>query len=297
VEWLTKSHRELFDAELALNEGAALQLSPDAARVELVGIGAAEKTFQSYRLVARGKGGHSSIPPVDADPVGQLARALVKVAAFRFPARVLPAAKDDLAAHSRLEAEPLATALRGAAASAPALRPEDEKVLSADRVFNARIRTTCVTTMLQAAPQDNVLPTTAEAVVNCRILPDETPEQTLAALAKVVDDPGISLEPVGSFAVSGGSSPVDGEASAAVRAAAAKSFPGAQVVHQMAAGATDSRFLRQLGIGAYGVHSAPGTVDDQRRGFAAHGERERRPLQWLGPGVRYLRDLTLQLAR
>jgi acetylornithine deacetylase/succinyl-diaminopimelate desuccinylase-like protein len=79
--------------------------------------------------------------------------------------------------------------------------------------------------------------------------------------------------------------------------AAGFNFPGAQGMHQMGAGATDSRFLRVLGIGARGVHSAAGTVDDARKGFAAHGQRERRPVQGLAPGVRYLRDVTLQLAR
>jgi len=52
--------------------------------------------------------------------------------------------------------------------------PEDDAVISKDQLANAQVRTTCVTTMLKAAPQDNVLPTTAEATVNCRILPDET---------------------------------------------------------------------------------------------------------------------------
>jgi len=296
VKWLTQAHRELFDAEFAINEGGTLQLSSDSARVEFVGIGAAEKTYQSFRLVARGKGGHSSIPPVDGDPAAQLGRALVRVGAFRFPAHVLPMVKEAFEAMARYQAEPLASAIRGAAASAPRVKPEDEKVLGQDRVFNALIRTTCVTTMLQGSPQDNVLPTTMEAVVNCRILPDETVPGTQAALASAIDDASIEVSLASEFGA-GGASPLDTEASAAIRSAAARNFPGASVAHQMGTGGTDSRFLRQIGIAAYGVHSAPGTVDDARKGFAAHGQRERRPLQWLAPGVRFLRDVTLQLAR
>ncbi|HUJ26894.1 MAG TPA: M20/M25/M40 family metallo-hydrolase [Myxococcales bacterium] len=297
VEWLTQAHRELFDADLALNEGGGLQLSPDSSRVQFVGIGAAEKTFQSFRLIARGKGGHSSIPPTDVDPAAELGRALVRVGAYRFPAHVLPVVKEAFAATARLEAEPLVSAIRDAAASAPRIAPQDEKVLGQDRIFNALIRTTCVTTMLQASPQDNVLPTTAEAVVNCRILPDETPQGTQAALAAAIDDPGIEVSPLAGFGTPGGNSPLEGEVTTAIRAATGRSFPGAAVAHQMGTGATDSRFLRAVGIAAYGIHSAPGTLDDARKGFGAHGQHERRPVKWLAPGVRFLRDVTLQVAR
>ncbi len=112
----------------------------------------------------------------------------MKVGELRFPSRVLPAVKSYFAAASTWEKAPLAGALKRAAQSAPRVAPEDEKILASDRQLDAQMRTTCVTTMLQASPQDNVLPTSAEAVVNCRILPDETREQTLATLAKTIGD-------------------------------------------------------------------------------------------------------------
>ena len=75
TQWLATNRKELIDAEIALNEGGVERLDDDGKRVVEVGIGAAEKTFQSYRLVVRGKGGHSSIPPTDSDPVLTLSRA------------------------------------------------------------------------------------------------------------------------------------------------------------------------------------------------------------------------------
>jgi acetylornithine deacetylase/succinyl-diaminopimelate desuccinylase-like protein len=65
----------------------------------------------------------------------------------------------------------------------------------------------------------------------------------------------------------------------------------------MGTGATDSRHLREIGIQSYGLGGAPGTQDDQRSGRAAHGADERRPIKWMGEGVRFLREVTLQLAR
>jgi acetylornithine deacetylase/succinyl-diaminopimelate desuccinylase-like protein len=91
AQWLAKNRKDLIDAEIALNEGAGNRLDDDGSRVVEVGFGTAEKTFQSFSFVVRGKGGHSSIPPTDSDPVLTLARSLVKVGEFRFPARVIAA--------------------------------------------------------------------------------------------------------------------------------------------------------------------------------------------------------------
>src|SRR5437588_11974725 len=91
---------------------------------------------------------------------------------------------------ARREKPPLSTALERAAQTGT-VSPEDDAVIGKDQLANAQIRTTCVTTMLKAAPQDNVLPTTAEATVNCRILPDETREQTQARVAQAIGDPAV----------------------------------------------------------------------------------------------------------
>jgi hypothetical protein len=186
VQWLLKSRPELIAAEVALNEGGGLVATPDFGDIQLVGIGVAEKQYQSYRIIARGGGGHSSAPKPGEDPALALARAVVKVGELRFPARVLPEVRASFAAAAAWEKPPLDGALRHAAQSAPKLAPEDERIIAADRAYGSLVRTTCVTTMLKGSPQDNVLPTTAEAVVNCRIMPDETRAQTLAALVKAI---------------------------------------------------------------------------------------------------------------
>jgi acetylornithine deacetylase/succinyl-diaminopimelate desuccinylase-like protein len=296
VQWLVKEHRDLLDAELALNEGGNLQLDEGGQVLEQVGLQISEKTFQTFRLVARGRGGHSSVPPTDQDPVATLARALVRVGEFRFPAHVLPEVKQQLAQAAAHEKPALAEALRSAAQAAPRVPPEADKTLSRDRIYNALIRTTCVTTMLQAAPQDNVLPTTAEAQVNCRILPDESIDSTQAALQGAIADAAIEVTRVADFG-SGPASPPGGEVERAVRAASVRVFPSAVVLPILQTGATDSRHLRRVGIACYGVHTAPGTLDDSRKGFAAHGANERRPARWLPEGTRFLREVVAELVK
>jgi len=295
ARWLAQKHRELIDAELALNEGGALIAAPDLSRMESVTIGVAEKTFQSFRLIVKGKGGHSSVPPTDFDPVVTLARALQRIGELRFPAKVLPESREGIALLARQEKPPLSTALEHVAQTGT-VSPQDEAVVGKDRLANAQVRTTCVTTMLRAAPQDNVLPTTAEATVNCRILPDETREATQAQLARAIGDPAVELKPLEDFGFAKPSA-ISGPVNDAVHAAARALWGEVAVSHAMGTGATDSRHLREIGIAAYGLGGAPGTQDDQRAGRAAHGADERRPIKWMGEGVRFLREVTLQLAR
>ena len=308
VRWLVAHRRDRIDAELALNEGGPLVLTDDGERVEYAGIGAAEKTYQSFRLTARGKGGHSSMPSPEADTVTHLARALVRIGEHRFPAKILPAARDYLALRASVEKPPLADALRRAAAAKPdaagiaPVTDADDRVLSSNALYNATIRTTCVATQLEGSPADNVLPTTATSVINCRILPDETREGTERALATAIGDPGIEIAALAEIGVAP-ASPVDSalgrEVTEAVKRAAAKAFgPGAvPVVHTLGTGATDSRHLRAVGIASYGLSSAPITLEESLKGRGAHGPDERRPIKWLAPGARYLREIILTLAK
>src|SRR5919201_1626589 len=144
------------------------------------------------------------------------------------------------------EKPPLADALRHAAQSG-SVSPQDDAVISKDRLANAQVRTTCVTTMLRAAPQDNVLPTTAEATVNCRILPDETREATQAQLARAIADPAVELKPLDDIGFAKPSS-ISGPVNDAVHAAARALWGDVAVSHAMGTGATDSRHLREIGI-------------------------------------------------
>src|SRR5438093_2005888 len=229
VRWLAQNHRDLLDAELALNEGGSLLVAPDLSRMEAVQIGVAEKTFQSYHLTVKGKGGHSSVPPTDFDPVVTLARALQRVGELRFPAKVLPESREGIALMARREKPPLSTALERAAQKGT-VSPEDEAVIGKDRLANAQIRTTCVTTMLKAAPQDNVLPTSAQATVNCRILPGETREQTQARLAQAIGDPAVELKPLEDIGFAK-PSPISGPVNEAVHAAARSLWGDVLVSH------------------------------------------------------------------
>ncbi len=294
ARWLTENHRDLLDAEIALNEGGGMLLTDDFARPIQVSLGVSEKIFQTFQLVVKGKGGHSSRPPTSGDPVVALARALVKVGEHRFPATVLPEVKADFASELATAEPAYVEALRHAVASAPRLDPADDAILSKDAGYNAKVRTTCVTTMLKGSPQDNVLPTTAEATVNCRILPGETREQVRAALAATIADRDVAISAAEDYG-DGAGSPFEGEVVLAVKKVVESAFPGTAVVPGMSTGATDSRFLRAIGIRAYGVSPAVFTRAETKAGHSAHGPDERVSSTWRVPAARAFREVVRML--
>jgi acetylornithine deacetylase/succinyl-diaminopimelate desuccinylase-like protein len=256
----------------------------------------AEKLYQSYTLTVHGRGGHSSMPDRAHDPVTTLAKALVRMGQLRFPAHVLPYVRDSLSLRAQTASPEVAAALRHVVASAPRVAIDDERVLSTDPSIDNLLRTTCVATMLEASPKDNVLPTSATATLNCRILPDETREQTRATLEQAIGDPAVEIGLVGEFAA-GPASPGEGEVPATFRRVAKRLFPGVPVVHSLGAGATDSRHLRKLGIAAYGTSAFPVSLPEVMAGRGAHGADERRPLSWWRDGVRWIRELVRGLAQ
>jgi acetylornithine deacetylase/succinyl-diaminopimelate desuccinylase-like protein len=320
VRFLAAHKRELIDAELVLNEGGSMQLAPDLKTLEAVLVSVGEKTFQSFRVTAKADGGHSSTPPPPGkDPVLHLSRALTRIGEYRFPVRLLPAAQGVFGLQAKYEKPPLSDAMARIAKSGKVSR-KDEAILAEDKIYNAFLRTTCVTTMLAASPQENVLPTSAEAVVNCRVLPGETPETTRAALEKLLASSstapalrggasstapalrGGASGPTLTLAFDGdkgfsAASPIEGDVMAAVRSVTASSFPGVPVVPSFTLGATDSRHLRAVGMLAYGISVTPTSLDESRAGHGAHGPDERRPLAFLAPGVQFLKALTLALAQ
>jgi acetylornithine deacetylase/succinyl-diaminopimelate desuccinylase-like protein len=293
ARWLVEHHKDLLDAEVALNEGGGPGLSDDLSKLTGVELGVSEKISQTYKLVVHGKGGHSSIPPTSGDPVVALARALVRVGELRFPARLLPEARAAFEVELPFADPQYAGALKRVVATGR-LDAADDAVLSKDAWYDAELRTTCVTTMLAGSPQYNVLPTTAEATINCRILPGETRATTQDALAKAIGDAHVELSQAPSIG-DAGSSPFSGEVVDAVKKVTAASYPGVAVVPSMSTGATDSRFLRGIGIRAYGIGPTAWSRAEARSGHLAHGPDERRPVKWLAPMARYFREIVRTL--
>ncbi len=290
IRWLLEHRPDSVAAELALNEGGGVRLD-ERGKTSFIGLQAAEKIYQDFALVARGPTGHSSVPLAD-NAIYRLARALERLGGYRFPVRLLPVTREYFRTRAAVESEPLAGALRAAAAAQRTIPASALKVLEASPTLAAMLRTTCVATTLAGGTRVNALPAEARANVNCRILPDESVEDVARALARVIGDPAVAVEPVESFGA-GPPSALDGPGPKAVREVSAATWPGVPVVPLLELGATDSRFLRARGIAAYGLNPIALTESDARR---AHGVDERISIASLRPAIDFFHRLVVALA-
>jgi acetylornithine deacetylase/succinyl-diaminopimelate desuccinylase-like protein len=286
VDWLLKTHRDLLDAEIAINEGGR-GLIKDG-RYLANGIQASEKVFESFRLEVTNPGGHSSLPRKD-NAIYQLAAGLTRLAAFEFPVRIGEVTRAYFESMSALTPGPEGEDMKAAARTPPDL--DAVARLARSPYHNALMRTTCVATRLEGGHAENALPQMARAVVNCRILPGTPEGEVQATLVKVLADEAIS---VSSLAPSKPSppSPLTPDIMEPVAQVTQEMWPGVPLLPQMSTGATDSLYLRQAGIRAYGVSGLFGDVDDNR----AHGRDERMGVRQLYEGREFLYRLVKRLS-
>ncbi len=288
VVWLVAEHRDRIDAAFALNEGGGGALK-DGERLANY-VQASEKIYQSFALEVTNPGGHSSLPERD-NAIYRLSRALLAIGEHEFPVRLNEVTRLYLGRSSTLQKPELAAAMRGVLRDPP--DPASIAILAEIPRYNARLRTTCVATQVDAGHAENALPQRARATVNCRILPDGTQEQVEATLREVIDDPQVTLTRMtDAHSIASPPSPLTPEVLAAIEATTEELWPGVPVIPSMSTGATDGLFLRAAGIPVYGVSGIFGDVDDVR----AHGRDERILVTSFFEGQEFLYRLVKRLS-
>ncbi len=271
IAWLVAKHRDLIDADFALNTDAGGGVLRDGQRVMFV-VQASEKVYATYVLEATDKGGHSSLPRPADNPVYRLAPVLERLAQYQFPVKLNEVSRAFFERSAALEtgalAEDLAGVLKDPPDSAAVAR------LSAVPFYNSKLRTTCVATMMEAGHAENALPQSARVTVNCRILPGEPASEVEATLRRLAADDRIALRAV--YApVPSPPSPLTPAIMGPIERLVAEQFPHVPIVPVMEAGATDGLFLRNAGIPTYGVSA----VFEEQNDVRAHGRDERLRVQ------------------
>ena len=182
--------------------------------------------------------------------------------------------------------------MRAIAAGRPDLEALSITRLSANPMYNAQLRTTCVATQIQGGHAVNALPQRASATVNCRVLPGEPIDEVHATLRRVLADDG-NLDHAGSAGrCSARPLRCTGRSCGAIERLTAEFWPGVPVIATMSAAGTDSTYLRNAGIPAYGHSGLADDVDD----FRAHGKDERVPVKSFFEGQEYLYRLVKMLS-
>src|SRR5713101_7784408 len=289
MDWLLKNHRDLIDAAFALNVDSGDPEIQNGKRL-LRGVQTSEKLYQSFALEVTNKGGHSSLPTPD-NAIAQLADAVGRVSRFHFSIRLTETTRVFFERLAELQTGQVASDMR-----AISRNPNDSASaarLSISPVFNAQLRTTCVPTMIEGGHAPNALPQRARAVVNCRIMPGETPGEIRAELVRVVADDSVHITAINDgSAIPTSPSPLMPEVMVPVEKVTRRLWPGVPVIPLMETGATDGAYLRAAGIPTYGVSGVFIDIDDIR----AHGRDERIMVSSFYDGVEYIYQLVREYA-
>lgn len=255
--------------QLVLDEGGAMatDMVPGMkGPVALVGI--AEKGYLTLDLTVEAEGGHSSMPPRQT-AIGVLSAAL-----------------------DRLEDHPVPGGIRGPTAAMFAyLGPElpfAMRLLFANRWLfgglllhtfgasgpgNAMLRTTTAPTIFQAGVKDNVLPSSAHAVVNFRLLQGDSIGGIVDYVRRTIHDPRVKVEIAPTFRTEPSPvSPVQGDAFRLLARTIREVAPSAIVVPWLVVGGTDSRYFAPLTQNVYRFSAISVGPGDAER---AHGTDER----------------------
>ena len=282
VTYLLTHRKELVDAEFVWNvDGGDPQIQKGKRIARTVQ--ASEKVYASFQLEVTNPGGHSSLPTKE-NAIYRLAAGLSRLAAYDFPVKLNEITRGWFAQVATTESAATAKDIRAllAPGSAAALASAAVGRLSATPLYNAQMRTTCVATMLQGGHAENALPQRATAVVNCRILPGESPDSVRLTLERVIGDKRVTLKNVADARPSP-ASPLKPEIMGPIERVTAKMWPGVPVVPVMETGATDGLYFRKAGIPTYGVSTVFLDVDDIR----AHGKDERIIVKEFDAGAEY----------
>ncbi len=270
VQYLLKTRPDALKAGFAVNEGGKGFLD-EAGKPVLFGVQAGEKIYQDYKLVATSPGGHSSRPGKD-NAITRLANVLGRIGAFTFPTAPGEVTRSFFAqsaalyqGQQRTDMQAIGTGSADAAAYA--------RISDASPVWNATLRTTCVSTMVNAGHAPNALAQHAEANVNCRILPGQSVDDIRKMLVEVAADPSVELTLAGEPGPVSPAPPLTRAIMGPVEAIAKQIWPGVPVIPSISTGATDGRFLLAAGIPTYGISAV--FVDPDGNGVHGLDERVR----------------------
>ncbi len=266
VKWLVNNRRELIDAEYCVNpDGGGGEIRNGKPAV--MTIQTSEKVYIDYTFEVKNKGGHSAQPVLD-NAIYHLSEALLKVADYNFPIMLNETTRLFFERSALMESGQTKTDML-AMGKEPLDLEAANRLAKLSPLFNSKMRTTCVATMLSGGHAENALPQTARANVNCRMLPDDNLDNVTSTLKRIVADTVVHVTCHYASVISPRSE-IRTDVLEALENITASMWPGVIVTPVMSSGATDGKYLRAAGIPVFGI-SGVFAGDDNR----AHGRDER----------------------
>ncbi len=228
-------------------------------------VNVAEKRYFTITLVATGEGGHSSTPP-QTSTIGRLSAALSRIEQNPFPYKLVGPVEAMLEALGPHASQPTQFVFNNLWLTGGVVA----YLMSQERLSNGFVRTTTALTMVNAGVKENVVPQRAEAKINFRLLPGDTPEYVVRTIREIVADDEIEIL----YELQADAPPVadyTGSGFAVIKAATHAIYPAAVVVPSLLFGATDTRHYVDLVDNIYRYH---GVLMASAQAQSVHGTNE-----------------------
>ena len=256
------------EPEYVLDEGGVIiQGMVPGITAPVAAVGIAEKGSVSVELIVRAAGGHSSSPPPHT-AVGIVSAAVHHVEEDQMPVQLRGATRRFFESVG----PEMPFAYRVVLGNLWLLHGVLERQLVTSPATNPIVRTTTAATMIDGGVKENVLPTTARAVINFRILPGDSIDGVVEHVRRAVDDPQVEVRALPGAREPTADAPIDTPGFTVLARTIREVFPGSVVAPYLTVGGTDARSYAPLTKNLYRFTPIVADASDLVR---LHGTNER----------------------
>ena len=275
--WLAENHLDKVRAEYVLNEGGGMAISMDGKSIFTVNT--AEKGILWFKIKAKGKPGHGSVPGGADNAILRMNKVVEKLGNYRAEMTLIPTVRQfltDVAKENKLLSQPLSLLLQNARMGDQILDMLGQKDKYMAEEIRARLRMTITPTMIHGGVKENIIPSECEAVFDCRVLPGQSPGEALETVKDLLKDVG--LEKL-DFEIIESSEPSESSVDTPLYELIGRVLrdfePNCSVAPILLTGGTDSRFFRKTGSVCYGFHPVRPETSYSEMQKTIHGIDER----------------------
>jgi len=272
-------------AEFVLDEGLIIVRPPQVKGIkkDVALIGVSEKGYITVELSVNMDAGHSSMPPEET-AVGVMSKAIVRLRENQPKAKV----SEPIRGFFKYIGPEMPFHYKAVFANTWLFKKIILNIYKAKPASNALVRTTTSPTIFKSGIQANVLPLSAKATINFRILPGETIDGTITHVKNIVDDERIKIYPSPNFVEPSPVAPIDTYGFNTINTTIRQVFPETLVGPSLVNALTDARHYYNITDNIY--HFLPYTADevDLKR---YHGVNERLSIEGFKDCIRFYYQL------
>ena len=285
--WLVENRPEIFEGVgYLINEGGSGRVTTDKPvfRIEVT-----QKVPLWLELTATDTPGHGSSPRLTSS-VTRILRAGHRIADTTFEYRVVPAVRNLFQSSAEFREGELRTKLERIDESI-----KDPVFMTALQLREpgsvALLHNTCSITRMSGSNKINVVPPTASIELDCRLLPDQNPDEFLGELEHIINDDHITIKTIMGFtpAVSDTDTPLF----ESIERVLTLHYENMKAVPSVSTGFTDSHFFRDINITSYGF--GPFLFEENEK-TGVHGNNERISVENMIKGTEIMTDFVMDFA-